>query len=710
MLADLGASVTKIAAPPTARSTSAWPGAGNRRELGEDLDRQKTIIHEGEGLADGSWHVVIDDRVETGPRRTSGQPTLAVSPRVHVTITAFGLDGPRAHWTGSEFVALAAGGGMVVVCDDDGQPVPTAGWQGLLSTGYVAALAALDGLNLAKTGSRLPVSVDVSARDAVVFTFTYLECAHHLLKCPGTSGGRRYTAPAGVFRASDGSVRLIAVDDHQWHNARRALGEPDWAKTFLTVEDRRDRAAELNSHVESWTSERPKAVVADLLQRNGVPSTPVNTAAEVLESVHLWERGYFEKAGTSEGTAHRPPFDLTVTTAPSEKVGAADFWDSGGGRSLDQISIIEATHVISGPIAGALLGGMGAHVIRLEDVDRLDMYRRIGPFADGIAGLESGAYFLAANLNKQSLAFAASNLSDLREVTASSDVVLENVRAKRLERWELDLADIASAGRLTVSVSGFGRTGPLAHYRAYANNIHAYAGLTDATRTRDGQLANIWTVLADISTSLITSIVIAAWALGPCAGRPADADIAMLEVMVARLADRIRACKPVATDLLSWSMREDGAFPNDVFRTADGSQIAITVRDDAQWAALCDVVGADATKWASAAERADHLEDVYDQMSRQMKLMTGDQLASSLQARGVPAARVMTPEESCADEELRGRGLFRLVDHATRGSYWALCQPWRVCGHDSRTWTGAPVLGDWNKRQGFLTPAGDEQH
>ena len=59
--------------------------------------------------------------------------------------------------------------------------------------------------------------------------------------------------------------------------------------------------------------------------------------------------------------------------------------------------MLEAGRVLAVPLAGALLGALGAEVTKLEDLARLDMYRRRGPYIDGEPGTERGAYFALMN-------------------------------------------------------------------------------------------------------------------------------------------------------------------------------------------------------------------------------------------------------------------------------------------------------------------------
>src|SRR5690606_32921320 len=67
---------------------------------------------------------------------------------------------------------------------------------------------------------------------------------------------------------------------------------------------------------------------------------------------------------------------------------------------LSALRVLDAGHVLAVPLASAWLGAMGAQVTKLEDPDRLDVYRRRGPFSKGIVGLNRSAYFNAINYNK----------------------------------------------------------------------------------------------------------------------------------------------------------------------------------------------------------------------------------------------------------------------------------------------------------------------
>ena len=216
--------------------------------------------------------------------------------------------------------------------------------------GAVSALAALHGLDRRKRGDGEAVVVDVSAQEAVVFTAALPECAHAIYRCPGRPGSGRYLAPSGLFTCRDGLVRITAVENHQWQGLRAAFGDPAWAAGLDERPARIENAELINARATEWTAKRLKADCAALLQANGVPSTPVNHPAELLASPQLAHRQSLRPThlGGREATVLGPPWSVHSGTA--------------GARSqpgLAGLRIAELTHVLAGPIVGALLGAMG---------------------------------------------------------------------------------------------------------------------------------------------------------------------------------------------------------------------------------------------------------------------------------------------------------------------------------------------------------------
>ena len=160
-----------------------------------------------------------------------------------------------------------------------------------------------------------------------------------------------------------------------------AMGAPAWAERFATVEARIEAPDEVDEHVAAWTRTLTKQDAETLLQAHGVPATAVYSPAEILESPQL---------------AHRRRSSRSlVDGAPATVVGLPFGVASGGNtarpdrrrrRSLRGLRVLEASRVLAVPLAGALLGSLGADVTKLEDLPRLDMYRRRGPYIDGEAG------------------------------------------------------------------------------------------------------------------------------------------------------------------------------------------------------------------------------------------------------------------------------------------------------------------------------------
>src|SRR5215208_5008707 len=128
---------------------------------------------------------------------------------------------------------------------------------------------------------------------------------------------------------------------------------------------------------------------------------------------------------------------------------------------LDGLTIVDLTHVLSGPYCTMLLADMGARVIKIEQPGRVDDTRAWGP---PFVGAES-AYFLSINRNKESLTLdfkSDEGRRILSQLIGKADVVVENFRPGAMARLGLDYATLAPQHRRLVfcSISDFGQDGP----------------------------------------------------------------------------------------------------------------------------------------------------------------------------------------------------------------------------------------------------------
>ena len=450
-------------------------------------------------------------------------------------------------------------------------------------------------------------------------------------------------------------VRIAAIEDHQWKGMVACLGEPAWTVGLETRPARAEHAPMITERVREWSAQQYKAECADLLQRNGVPSTPVNGPVEVLESPQFAGRGFLT-LDDADGVATTAPGTPWVASF-AERRRAARPAVSGSER-LAGVRILELTHVLAGPIVGSLLGAMGADVVRLEDERRLDIYRRTGPFADGVAGLERGAYFAVANFSKRSVVADADDIDDtVARLLGRSDVVIENVGRSRLERLGVDARAVRDAGTVVMHVSGFGSDGPLADYKVYANNVQAYGGLAHLTRTVDGELAHLGTVLADPLSSVVGATVIAAWALGPARGAGVDVDLSMAEV-VATLVGEYVAEASISSDLtLPFGSTLAPFAPHAVFECRDGRWLALAVQSDREWQQLLDALERPPvlarSEWDAEAARWRDRSELETLLAEQFAAADVEELDRVLAASDVPAAAVHRAVDLLDDAHLR---------------------------------------------------------
>lgn len=694
LLWALGAEVTAVVDPRSAHRRGRPQGGTGSSLLAQCLDRGKERISTDEVasldalVADGSFDVAVVDRVHGARGALASVEDHAAFVGRHpgtawVTISAFGLSGPRAGDVATELTVAAAGGMLAAVRDErTGQPMKLGGQQSLLNTGQAAALAACHALDLRAAGG--PVHLDLSAVEATLAMGVVLEVGGLLLATGAVGGAKRYGAPASFYRCRDGLVRISAMEDHQWQGVVTAMGSPPWAERFATVEARIAAPDAVDAHVAAWVATRSKLEAETELQANGVPATAVYSPAEILESPQLAHREALEPLPVGDGREAR------VVGLPFRVVEGGNHQreERRVRRSLRGLRMLEASRVLAVPLCGALLGALGAEVTKLEDLPRLDMYRRRGPYIDGEAGSERSAYFALMNHSKASAGFDVdADRERLDALVAESDVVIENLGRKRANALGLGAgsAPLRHPDLLAVSSSGFGQDGPHADYRAYAYNLQASGALGYLTRNQDGESAEIDVAWADLISAYALATIIAAWAVGPMGNAGAGIDFAMTDLVVAHFNEYLAAASLDGSDADVDRANELAPYePHGVYPAADGF-VALAVDGDEQRATLARLVGVADPRGADlAAATARH---------------RASELASALRASGVPAERVVDAAELVDDDHLRERGFFAVVEHVEWGTKRLVGIPWRPAGAPALALGPPPLLEGGRLRQ-----------
>ncbi|QHE73424.1 CoA transferase [Rhodococcus sp. WAY2] len=621
---------------------------------------------------DTNADVVLVDRIERPAVLPDGHvPTAdeylefvaANNNAVWVTASAFGLTNVRSNMFASDLTLLAAGGilGHSRIGDEFAPTVPP-GTVALKLVGHLTVAAALHGIHARRAGKG-PVHADLSAQAAIIATGLSLEMAHALSRCPDEGGSARYGAPSGFVDCRDGAVYVLVMEEHQWRAFRSVMGSS--LESVTTLEDARKQPDHVNSQLATWASTRTAQECEEVLQGAGVPCTAVNAVDTFAERSRALGRN-FDLSGP----------DCTVLPAQIAEVPKENGANSGG-RRLSDLRVLDAGHVLAVPLAGAWLGAMGAQVAKLEDLDRLDVYRRRGPFVDGTPGPNRSAYFNQLNFCKRPLQFSGGDSPRAVDL-ASFDVVMENLSPHRARAIGVDDTSVLAqpSPKLLLSSSGFGRTGAWAGYRAYGHNIHAFAGLVNATKDARGGMGDIGTPWADPLTSVILVTWTLAWCLADSHTSSLALDISMAELVAVQIAE---LAGPDAVDPYAVRESETEFFMRE---HAGGRLLAITLRSDQERARFETTTGV-------RVPLIDRRVPLIDQESTDPD---GRDLEQALLEQGLAVSVVHTSAGLVRDEFVRDAELFRSVESPSVGRYKVTGLPWTFVGDEVPPLRPAPEL------------------
>ncbi|WP_421993226.1 CaiB/BaiF CoA transferase family protein [Qipengyuania sp.] len=333
---------------------------------------------------------------------------------------------------------------------------------------------------------------------------------------------------------------------------------------------------------------------------------------------------------------------------------------------LAGLKVLELARVLAGPWAGQILADLGADVIKVESPDG-DGTRKWGPpWVEREDGTREAAYYHATNRGKRSIVADfgdEGDLSKVRQLAATADVVLENFKTGSLAKFGLDYATLARSNPHLVycSITGFGQTGPRAREAGYDFVIQAMSGLMALTGEPDGQPMKMGISISDLTCGLYSVIGIqSALAMRERTGRGQHVDMALLDCSVGLLASQATHFLTTGENPPRMGNEHAQVSAYGVFPVADG-EIVLAPANDGLFRKLLSLLGRDDllgdTRFATNEDRLSNRDELDAIIAAETRKWQMVELLADCAEDGIPAGPINPVDAVFADHQVRARGM-----------------------------------------------------
>jgi crotonobetainyl-CoA:carnitine CoA-transferase CaiB-like acyl-CoA transferase len=334
---------------------------------------------------------------------------------------------------------------------------------------------------------------------------------------------------------------------------------------------------------------------------------------------------------------------------------------------LDGIRVLDLGRFIAGPMCGALLGDLGAEVIRIERVGGGEDRATLPLSQDA----DAGASYLAFNRNKKSLTLDPASPGGrevMRRLIATADILVINMPLDAIQKLDLDYEALKAIKPdiILVHTSAFGTDGPYMDRvgfdgvgQAMSSGVYMSGDPDDPRRT-----VVCW---VDVSTALFNAY----GALAAVLHRKATGEGQKVETNLLRSALNLTNATIIEQAMLQLNRiptgnRAQTGGPSDTHRTKDG-HVLIQVAGDTLFRRWCRIVGAEDwmtdPRFASDQARGDNNAILSERTAAWMAERTTAEALDQLAAAKIPAGPVLKPQDVLDDPHVQAAGLYHPVSY-----------------------------------------------
>ena len=343
---------------------------------------------------------------------------------------------------------------------------------------------------------------------------------------------------------------------------------------------------------------------------------------------------------------------------------------------LQGIRVINFGWVWAGPVVGQTLGFLGAEVLKVESMARVDMTRNLPPFAEGKPGPNrslsnhacwAGNGSISLNLKKPEAVQLA------KELIAHADVVIENFGPGVMAEMGFSYEELTKHKKdiILFSMPAAGLYGPLQNVRTYGLSLTSTTGLDSLVGYKHGGPIPVENAYADPFAGIFGAFaILTAISHRNNTGEGQHVDFSQQEAIMQMVG-------PAYMDY-AFNGRNGGpkgnehpvaaAAPHGVFPCkGDDRWISIAVTTDEEWhnllAALNHPEWLKVSEFATQEGRILHIDSLHSLIAKWSAEFDDRELSTLLQKHGVAAAPVLNVGDLLHDPHYQARGTHLTVTH-----------------------------------------------
>jgi CoA:oxalate CoA-transferase len=344
-------------------------------------------------------------------------------------------------------------------------------------------------------------------------------------------------------------------------------------------------------------------------------------------------------------------------------------------RPLAGVRVLDATRMVSGPLACQFLAALGADVVRVEPTGG-DPTWRTPPFV-GPDGVHAGPRGpddiplapLRRGRGKRSVVIDVKHGRGRElflELVAWADVLVENYRPGVMDSLGLSRPTLEARNPHLVhcSITGYGHDGPYRDRPAMDLVIQAMTGFMAKTGFPDGPPVKSGVMIGDELPAVFAALgVVAALRVRDRDGRGRFVDLSMFDALVNILWDEPIDHYHDSGMGERFGNTDPRTGPVGAFATCDG-YIAMVLTSEEQWGKFCAVMNRpDLAHHTGATRRGETLREINAAVGEWCAARSTADAVAALDACGMPAGPVQPPWVARTDPHAKARGTLEPLGH-----------------------------------------------